>query len=306
MPKHALPPQHRIRTAAIGKKGGLESAMLMESELVVTTKMNERHADNISASPTTIAASFDGAIPMMKPLPGALEAMKPLPGAWMVVGKGGRPLKDGVMYDAPSQKKKKKKRNRAHKTPGSDDDVSNVLADFAEVPSTSTCEQTLHRSTMRRQKEVGKKKELKYWLQYRQDKATKVLARDTLIYLLEGMDGEEMGAPEPLIRHHDKGSSLGAKLRRKARFAAAAARCYSAEEFKEPEWTETPPLVDKRKPSEARATATAEHSASMAGVAPAGMSRDSKPPQSCWKSIPTWTTVSYRKAKRDSKKRPVV
>ena len=91
--------QHRMRAAAIGKKSGLESAMLMESEIVVSTKVKQRNADDIPASPISIASTFDlNAMPAMKALPGALEIIKPLPGAWMVVGKGGRPRKDSVMY----------------------------------------------------------------------------------------------------------------------------------------------------------------------------------------------------------------
>ena len=91
--------QHRIRTAAIGKKGSLEAAMLTESELVVDTKTNQRNVDGISGSPISVASTFDlNAVPGMKSLPGAFESIKPLPGAWIVVGKGGRPLKDAAMY----------------------------------------------------------------------------------------------------------------------------------------------------------------------------------------------------------------
>lgn len=309
--------QHRIRAAAIGKKGELESAMLMESELVITTKTKQYHVDDMSASPVSVA-SLGLMMPAMNSLPGALEAIQPLPGAWTVVGKGGRPLKDGVMYiDAPSpDNKKKKKRNRTRKVPASDNDA-NVLADLAEAPTSSTCEQMVHRSTTRRQKEVGKHKDLKLWQQYRQDKTTKVLARDTLVYVLahEGMLGEEasesaleMSAPEAIPRRHDKVSSrwanLKAKLRRQARFESATARCYSAEE---PGWIEAA-AQDERKPSVA-ATATAvgeeNSSSSERWSLDADVEREhGKSAQAAAWAVPTswaWTTVSSRKAKRDTK-----
>jgi len=300
--------QHRIRAAAIGKKGGIEAAMLMESELVVTTKMMQRRVDDISASPTNIASTFDlNEMPMMKLLPEALEEIKPLPGAWMVVGKGGRPLKDGVMYDAPSPKKKKKKRNRARKVPGSDCEEWSELADFAEAPSTSTCEQMLHCSTMRRQKEVGKQQERKLWSAYRQEKTIKILARDSLIYTLAkgGMLCEEaeepaleMSEPEPLPRRHDKGSSLRSKLRRRARFASAAARCYSTEGS---EYTETSFDADSRKPS-----AEIEQSApsSERWSLDKDMECDDKVPQHTSWAVPaswSWTTVPKSRGKRGSK-----
>lgn len=256
MPKYALPPQWRNRRAAIGKKNELESEMLMESELIITTKPYKYNVD-LAASPTTISSAFDfNAMPAMKPLPDALEAMKPLPGAWMVVGKGGRPLKDTVMYDEPIPRRKKKKHNRARKPPSSDDDDSNVLADLAEEPSTSTCEQMLHRSMMRRERELGKKRDLKYWEHYREEKQHKIHAHNMLIYvladggMLEGCTEEELSAPEPLKRDHkrmhDKGSRHGAKIRRQNRFASAVLRCYSIEEM---EWSDTTAHVKETKPS---------------------------------------------------------
>jgi len=271
----------------------------------------------MSASPTTVASTFDlNMMPVILPLPGALEAIKPLPGAWVVVGKGGRPLfKDGMMYDAPSPKQKKKeqkKKNRPLKIPDSDNE-STVFADLAEAPSTSTCERTLRRSTTRHQKEVSKQKELKYWAAYRQEKATKILARDMLIYVLanEGMLGDEtdervlkMVAPESLPRRHDKGSSRGAKLRRQARFAAAAARCYSAEET---EWSETLADIDKREPSKANATAAAQGSSSGSSerwsLDADMLEHEGEAPSTSW-AVPTswaWTRVLKRKGKRESK-----
>jgi len=308
--------QHRIRAAAIGKKGGLESALLMESEVFTNVKQRPVVID-MSASPTTVASTFDlNMMPVISPLPGALEAIKPFPGAWVVVGKGGRPLKDGMMYDAPSPKQKKKKhkkKNRPHKAPDSDNEF-NVLADLAEAPSTSTCERMLRHSTTRRQKEASKQKELKYWAAYRQEKATKTLARDMLIYVLanEGMLGDEtdervlkMVAPESLPRRHDKGSSQWSKLRRQARFASAAARCYSDEET---EWSETLADIEEREPSIGKATAAAQGSSSGSSErwsldADMLEHEGEAPPSSSW-VVPTswaWTRVLNRKGKRDSK-----
>jgi len=252
MPKYALPPQWRNRRAAISKKAELDLEMIMDSELVISTKSSKQSMDAVS-SPTTIASTFDfNAMPQMKPLPNALkvtkplEEMKPLPGAWMVVGKGGRPLKDSVMYDDPVPRKHKK-RNRSRKAPSSDDEP-NLLADLAEEPSTSSCEQKLHRSLMRREKELGKTRDLKYWAKYHKEKELKIHARDTLIYVLadggmleEGTD-KELISPEPLKRSRDKGSIRGAKIRRQKRLASAAARCYSIDDM---ESIETSPYVQE-------------------------------------------------------------
>jgi len=81
---------------------------------------------------------------------------------------------------------------------------------------------------------VRKAKEAKHWARYQRDKQLKIFARDTLIAALAHggmlMEGEvEAVVPEPLKQRNDKGRSRGAKLRRQARFASAAARCYSVE-----------------------------------------------------------------------------
>lgn len=290
MPKYALPMQWRNRRAAIGKKGELESEMLMDSELVITAKTKERTVNAVVASPTTIASTFDfNAMPEMQPLPDSLEAaMTPRPGAWMVVGKGGRTLKDAVMYDDPMPRVHKKKRNRVRKAPSDDD--SSLLANLVEEPSTSTCEQMMHRSMTRRAKQLGKKMDAKHWAQYRQEKELKVLARDTLIYvlaqggMLEEVTDEELSAPEPLKKRHDTRSRRGAKVRREKRLASAASRCYSAEEA---EWIgtaacveEPKPSMERRHPVQGRAREVVKQGAPTTNVTSAETERDA------------WTTVT--------------
>jgi hypothetical protein len=226
MPKYAVQPQWRSRRAAIGKKCEVDYALLMESELDFSAKKSVE----VPTSPISITA-FD--------FPSVPE-MKPLPGAWVTIGKGGRPVKESLMYDEPAKLwgKKKKKRARARKATTSEyDPVVEVLMALEDMPSSSKCVHALDRSTMLREKAVLKGKEIKFWRSFNEAKMLKVLARDSLIAALadDGMLGEseagveEHRKPKPLKTRHDKGSSRSARMRRKARFAAAAERCYSVE-----------------------------------------------------------------------------
>lgn len=142
------------------------------------------------------------------------------------------------MYDEPTktQVKSKKKRIRARKDRKSEESsLDDYLASLEEAPSTSKCLQAIGRSREQQQKEVDRVKERKHWQEYRQAKKLKVLARDNLILalveggLLDDVSEEMVVAPGPPKQRNDKGSSHGAKCRRKARLAAAAARCYSVE-----------------------------------------------------------------------------
>merc|ERR1719446_1493922 len=108
--------------------------------------------------------------------------MKPLPGAWVVVGKGGRPVHaNKLMYNEPTemQKKKRKKRVRAPKDQMSEDlSILERLADLeCSAPEPSA------RSVIKA-KCVSKAKEAKHWARYNQAKQLKVLACDTLVAAL--------------------------------------------------------------------------------------------------------------------------
>jgi len=149
-------------------------------------------------------------------------------------------MRESLMYDEPAKgvAKKENKRTRAKIPPSENGSVAETLASLAEASMSSKCLQALGRSTTRREKALAQAKDTKSWLQYQQTKRLKILARDTLIAALadggllaeikEGTD--DIRKPEPLKQRNDKGSSRGAKARRKARFTSAAARCYSMED----------------------------------------------------------------------------
>lgn len=162
------------------------------------------------------------------------------------------------MYDEPPklEGKKKKKRVRARKAPASEYDA---LIDLEEAPSSSKCMASLSRSSTMHEKAALKGKQLKYWRAYNEAKLLKVLARDTLIAALadggmldESEEGGEISMPirmpEPLKTRHEKGGTRKAMMRRKARFAAAAAKCYAAD-MSEEEMVEEVPVEVRTVPS---------------------------------------------------------
>lgn len=220
MPKYAVQPQWRSRRAAIGKKGELDYELLMESEVEVIMPSKERV--QMPSSPVSIASTLDVTV---------VPEMRPLPGAWVTVGKGGRPVKDNIMYDEPPKAKPKNKKKRRKAASSEDDSEGETLVTLGA--SSSKCLERLSRAQAAREKEVRKAKDAKHWLHYQQTKQLKLLARDTLVAalveegLLEGY--EDARKPEPIKRRNEKGSSRAAKARRKARLAAVAARCYAVD-----------------------------------------------------------------------------
>jgi hypothetical protein len=210
----------------------MDYELLMESELeVINVKSNKDRVDAPS-SPVSIASSLDVL---------AVPELKPLPGAWVTVGKGGRPVKEPLMYNEPAKMvvgttktKKKKKRTSARMASMSEDDAEvEIHVALEEAGPSAQCLSGHWRATVQHEKAVNKGKELKYWQRYQQTKQLKELARDTLIAALAdgGMlcdEGDEASEVVPKTeKRHDKGSSRGLKARRKARFASASARCYS-------------------------------------------------------------------------------
>jgi len=236
----------------------------MESEVDFTIPSKE--PKSVTSSPTSVASTYleFAPVPEMKPLP------EPLPGAWITVGKGGRAvsmigtsmLDPNAAAFVPAFYPIEDNSNEAkhvddilrimHHLVSVHDSEQLMLAkqfadadpvdDFEEEEASSSmssqCMLALGRSAMQREKALARAKDAKYWRKYQQTKHLKVLARDTLIAALadsallgeieEGAD--EIRKPQPLPRRNDKGNRHGAKARRKARFASAAARCYSFED----------------------------------------------------------------------------
>lgn len=205
----------RRQRVEYGKKGQYEASLFFDSDIIEAPSK----AMNIPGSPVSIFARE--MTPEIQPLD--------LPGSWVVVGKGGRAVKNVKMYDEPKRRKKRQRNRRAKKE--TDPDVLSVLE---ESPSSSRCLDALARSEAQRTKDVLQGREKKYWVRYQQEKQSKREARDALVAALEARDGARDGASEQeslpsaerARRTHDKARRTRIeKLRRKERFAAAAARC---------------------------------------------------------------------------------
>lgn len=213
-------PHWRQRRFAIGKKVELETEMLWESETL--KPIPDDQIGSKPSSPISVASVFAGEL---QPLV--------LPGAWTVVGKGGKPVKK--MYDEPKKadegKNKKKKAKKARKVPVEDDAP---LITLEEEPSSSKCMQTLERSIAARDKQVTRSHEAKFWAGYRQEKQLKREALAVLIAALERDkdddkdDDDETAELKTQFKPAFSCKANGAKdkIRRRARSAAAAARCF--------------------------------------------------------------------------------
>jgi len=224
MPKYAVQPHWRQRRDAIGRKGAMEAELVMESEIssVIGERTFELSGKQVydPSSPISVASGFAAmeSMPEMKPIM--------LPSAWVVVGKGGRPMKNLKMYEEP--KKKKKKKTRSRKPAPQEDSVFGALHD---LPSSSTAYRVHDISTMRHEKEAARGKEVKFWMRYQKGKTTKKLARDALlaVMLSDGVIDDEGGGvvtPPPSRRRRDVKETRHVKeTRRHVRRAAAAARC---------------------------------------------------------------------------------
>jgi len=211
--RYAQQPQWRQRRQAIEKKGFVEAEMLMESELSMPVKS----AIPAPASPMSIASLFDVEI---KPIV--------MPGAWTVVGKGGKAIKpENKMYDPPKCAKKKKNRTRTRKAGFDQDARLEVLAS-----SSTSCAQKLQDFCAHDDKAM-RGRDAKGWKRYREAKKLQALARGLLIEALAVDDDADEpradAAPALLKKRSNKSDSKTAKARRKARFAARDARCYSLE-----------------------------------------------------------------------------
>jgi len=262
MPKlAAVQPQWRSRRDAIGKKGAVDYELLMESEVDFTIAGKERNT--VTNSPTSIDSTHLEFAPEMKPLPGAwvtvgkggrpvslmyksatvLSTLNPraaefLPAYYAIEDSSNeanhvdeilRMMHHLVSVNDSEQLMLAKQFADA-------DPIDDLETEIEEEASSSPCLQAQGRSTRQREKALARAKDAKYWRKYQQAKHLKVVARDTLIAALaeacaeEDEGADEIRRPSALPRRNDKGSSHGAKARRKARFASAAARCYMEED----------------------------------------------------------------------------
>jgi len=224
MPKYAVQPHWRQRRIAIGRKGAMEAELVTESELVDIVGNGKSAIDLPDkrvydpSSPISVASGFADmeSMPEMKPIT--------LPNAWVIVGKGGRPLKNTKMYEEPKKKKKKRSRKPAA-------EADSAFGALHDLPSSSTAYRQHDVAAMRHEKEVAHGKEVKFWVRYQKTKATKKLARDALLAtllsdLIDDEGDDNAAAPSPSQRRRDVAAKRHVKeTRRCARRAAAAARC---------------------------------------------------------------------------------
>lgn len=227
--------QYRQRNIAISRKAAYETAFLFaedeepekmspQPELTVETI---KHRSSQPSSPISVASAFD--------MPGEIKPLV-LPDSWVVVGKGGKPMKNDKMYNEPTTtsmldsvtKKKKKRRARSSKADALDAQPLDVTLE--EVASSSKCLRELSQSTSRREKQRARAQDTKRWSRYRHDKLLQRAALDELVAALSLATAEEVeeeGAPaQPLRTKKDnKANRPKDKARRRARSAAAAARC---------------------------------------------------------------------------------
>lgn len=228
MPAYTQQRAWRQRKDCIGKKQGYESELLMESDVSLEVA---KVVD--PSSPISIASTFDLQDGLMQPIM--------LPDTWIVVGKGGRPLKNAPadkLYDEPAQKKKKhkKKKARARRVGRDESDERPDESDaLDERPSTSRCVEMVERAAARREKALADGREAKLWRKYRRNKEASRFARDMLRLSLAEDGGalsdddadsaERPAPPKSLTKHSCKANGHGEKARRTARRASAAARC---------------------------------------------------------------------------------
>jgi len=222
----------RQRLNALGRKGAYESAFLFDDEAVdyVTAQplklKDQPESTTTPSSPVSVASFLDA--PGAPDAPIEIKSLT-LPGAWVVVGKGGKPVKNEKMYDEPVLKSKgKKKKKKARKAV----EPEPLLVALEDAGSSSKCLRELERSTSRRHKEMARAKDVKYWAAYQHAKQLRRGALDELVAALSLDDGEGEAAPlenlpatRDTTRRDHKANSSKDKARRRARAAAAAVRC---------------------------------------------------------------------------------
>jgi len=221
----------RRRHLAIGRKGAFETELLFAEEYG-SEQVSKSHDDNSKMnttpeSPVSIAAALD--------LPVEVQPLT-LPGSWMVVGKGGKPLKNDKMYEEPRVVKKKRKKKRARQAePDADSEHEPLVLTLEDSAASSKCLAALGRSSTQRDTLMHRAKEAKRWAVYQRAKAMKRSALEELVAALFVAADDDAGgeaasparAPPSISKplKDPKANGPKDKARRRARSAADAARC---------------------------------------------------------------------------------
>jgi len=223
----------RQRQIALGRKGAYETSLLFEDEEHNTApsqplKLKEQpEPTSMPSSPVSVASFLDSAPGAQVPV--EIKSLT-LPGAWVVVGKGGRPVKNDKMYDEPLKAAKSKKKKKTRKVV----ETEPLLVTLENTGSSSKCLREFERSPSQRQKQMARAKEVKYWTAYQHAKQLRRDALGELVAALSLADGpddveapplETVPAPRETTRRDHKANSSKDKARRRARSAAAALRC---------------------------------------------------------------------------------
>jgi len=229
--------QYRERHIAIGRKAAYETEYLFEEDDPELTAPFIKPTASETSDDASLIAQPDSPISVASTLdiPGEMKSLD-LPGSWVVIGKGGKPMKNGKMYDEPVttalKKKKKKQRSRSRK----DDafEAEPLVAILEETASSSKCLRELHTATIQREKLVARAQDAKRWARYRRCKQLNLAAVEQLVAALSlaAADDEQEGAPAQALPtawtgpvKDNKANSRTDKARRRARSAALAALC---------------------------------------------------------------------------------
>jgi hypothetical protein len=237
MPASAAQPRflYRARREAIGRKTMFQAEFLMtddDIEASPATRSNDLHCGKLAAkpaprSPMSVASLVLELVPEVQPIN--------LPDSWIMVGKGGRPLKNAFkdkMYDAPRQPAKAKRVRVRNVCDEDEDEESLFLACLEEAPSSLKCTQLLQRSVIQHNKHVTRSREAKMWARYRLAKQEELLAHAAAFMLSEVEAADNLAAdnlalfiPRP-TKQRRFANSHAEKTRRKVRQAHARERCY--------------------------------------------------------------------------------
>jgi hypothetical protein len=222
----------RQRNNAIRRKGAYEADLLLDGDEGDQIELPPQSLKSVKAkdvqvddqlskpsSPVSVASTLG--------VPGELKSLI-LPGAWVTVGKGGKPLRNGKMYDAPVNELTKKKKKRTRRKADTLSELEPLVLTLEEVASSSKCLESLEHSSAQRRKQMMRSKDAKHWAGYNRAKLLKREALDALIAVLEDPSQDSLSKPPPTAtkpRKDNKANQQKDKSRRNARSTAAAVRC---------------------------------------------------------------------------------
>jgi len=201
--------QWRARKEAIGRKFGMEAP---DEESFESTKPKTPAIVDPESPKSIFSVGFEEEY-----------AMKPmvLPEAWTLVGKGGKPV---LKYWYAPIPKVKRKRIRVKHVPEFDDHPLMEL-EMSRMPAPHVSHKLHEGSDKARTKIV-----LKHWQRVRRAKAEARVAAELHAISLEASDAPvDSKRFENLCKaRNNKKDSVREKMRRKARFASSAAKCWTA------------------------------------------------------------------------------